>query len=133
VNSTPPLIAVVDDEAAVRTALRRLLQSAGFGVETFAGGGDFLESLKDHAPDCVVLDLHMPAVNGFDVQARLVAAGPHLPVVVITGHDTTDNRDRARALGVAAYLHKPVNDQTLLEAIGTAMLWSPVANATELP
>lgn len=115
----------------MRTALRRLLQSAGFGVETFAGGGDFLESLKDHAPDCVVLDLHMPVVNGFDVQTRLVAAGPHPPVVVITGHDTTDNRERARALGVAAYLHKPVNDQTLLEAIGTAIHLPPESTLME--
>ena len=63
------LIAVVDDEEAVRTALRRLLRSASLDVETFSSGAEFLESVKEHQPDCVVLDLHMPQVSGFAVQA----------------------------------------------------------------
>ena len=120
-NQTRPLIAVVDDEEPVRIALRRLLRSASLDVETFPSGAEFLDSLKSHQPDCVVLDLHMPRVNGFAVQARLAEAGIRLPVVVITGHDAPETRDRALAGGVSGYLRKPVDDQTLLDAITTAM------------
>lgn len=120
-NETRPIIAVVDDEEPVRIALRRLLRSANLDAETFPSGAEFLESLKDHQPDCVILDLHMPQINGFAVQARLAEAGIRLPVIVITGHDATDTRARALAGGVSAYLRKPVDDQTLLTAISAAI------------
>ena len=120
-NETRPIIAVVDDEEPVRIALRRLLRSANLDAETFPSGAEFLESLKDHQPDCVILDLHMPQINGFAVQARLAEAGLRLPVIVITGHDATDTRARALAGGVSAYLRKPVDDQTLLTAISAAI------------
>jgi FixJ family two-component response regulator len=111
----------VDDEEPVRIALRRLLRSANLDVETFPSGAEFLDSLKSHQPDCIVLDLHMPRVNGFAVQARLVEAGIRLPVVVITGHDSDETRVRALAGGVSAYLRKPVDDQALLDAISAAI------------
>ena len=120
-NNIRLLVAVVDDEVAVRIALRRLLRSANFSVEMFSSGAEFLESLKEHQPDCVVLDLHMPQVGGFDVQARLAEAGIRLPTVVITGHDTDEARERALAGGAAAYLRKPVDDQALLDAITLAV------------
>jgi len=120
VNKSRLLVAVVDDEEAVRIALRRLLRSAGLDVETFSSGAEFLESMKGHQPDCVVLDLHMPQLGGFAVQARLAEAGIRLPTVVITGHDTDEARARALAGGAAAYLRKPVDDQALLAAIETA-------------
>ena len=115
------LIAVVDDEEAVRTALRRLLRSASLDVETFSSGAEFLESVKEHQPDCVVLDLHMPQVNGFAVQARLAEVGSRVPIVIITGHDSSESRERALAGGAAAYLRKPVDDRALLEAIQQAV------------
>ena len=65
------LLAVVDDDADVRVALTRLVSSAGFAVETYACGADFLRSVEDHEPDCLVLDLHMPGMSGFDVQGAL--------------------------------------------------------------
>ena len=68
------LLAVVDDDADVRMALTRLVRSAGFAVETFACGAEFLRSVDDHEPDCVVLDLHMPDMSGFDVQGALAVA-----------------------------------------------------------
>ena len=111
----------MDDEEPVRIALRRLLRSASLDVETFPSGAEFLDSLKSHQPDCVVLDLHMPRVNGFAVQARLAETGIRLPVVVITGHDSDETRVRALAGGVSAYLRKPVDDQALLDAITTAV------------
>ena len=120
--STPRLlIAVVDDEEAVRTALRRLLRSASLDVETFSSGAEFLESVKEHQPDCVVLDLHMPQVSGFAVQTRLAESGIRLPTVVITGYDAEVTRERALAGGAAAYLRKPVDGQALLDAIAAAV------------
>jgi FixJ family two-component response regulator len=115
------LLAVVDDDADVRTALTRLVSSAGFAVETFASGTDFLRSVDDHEPNCLVLDLHMPELSGFDVQAALGVAHAAVPVVVVTGHDTPEARATAFRLGARAYLCKPFDDEALLAAIGTAI------------
>ena len=112
-------MAIVDDEEPIRKALTRLLRSGGLDVESFSSGSDFLESLPNHQPDCVVLDLHMPVVSGFEVQARLAKSG--VPVVIITGHDSDETRARALAGRPAAYLRKPVNDQVLLDAIELAL------------
>jgi FixJ family two-component response regulator len=116
-----PLLAVVDDDADVRVALTRLVSSAGFAVETFASGAEFLRSLQDHEPDCVVLDLHMPEMSGLEVQTALASAHSAVPVVVITGHDTPEARAQAVQLGAKDYLRKPVNDDVLLGAIETAI------------
>lgn len=116
-----PHIAVVDDEDSVRRALERLLRSAGMNVETFATGVDFLAGLEGRSLDCVVLDLHMPRVSGFEVQQQLARLGYSVPVVVITGHDTPESRSRALAGGAAAYLLKPIDEQVLLDAIQAAI------------
>ena len=115
------LLAVVDDDADVRVALTRLVSSAGFSVETFASGTEFLRSVQDHEPDCVLLDLHMPEMSGFDVQAALAGDHPAVPVVVMTGHDSPETRARAVQLGAKVYLRKPINDEALLAAIGDAV------------
>lgn len=115
------LLAVVDDDEDVRVALTRLLSSAGFAVETFASGAAFLRSAEDHEPDCLVLDLHMPEMSGFDVQGSFGLSHAAVPVVVLTGHDTPESRARALQLGAKAYLCKPVNDLALLDAINTAI------------
>ncbi|HKF41784.1 MAG TPA: response regulator [Thermoanaerobaculia bacterium] len=113
----PLRIAVVDDEEAIRRAFFRLFRSAGLEVETYPSGEEFLDSLGSRAPDCVVLDLHMPRVNGFDVQARLAKSGSRIPVIAITGHDTEETHDRAMKGGAAAYLRKPIDEETLLNTI----------------
>lgn len=115
------LIAVVDDEEPIRKALGRLLRSAGMDVEMFPSGFEFLESLSTRRPDCIVLDLHMPVVNGFEVQERMVESGVTVPVVIITGHDSDETRQLALTKFPAAYLRKPVNDQVLLDAIELAL------------
>ena len=116
-----PTVAIVDDEESVRRALKRLMVSAGISVESFASGGEFLESLAERRPDCVVLDLHMPGVSGFDVQERLAQSRDPPPVVVITGHDSAESQRRAMDGGATACLHKPVIDRVLLEAITNAI------------
>lgn len=120
-NSPQLQIAVVDDEDSVRKALERLLRSAGMNVETFASGVDFLAVMNSGCLDCVVLDLHMPRVSGFEVQQQLTRLGNNVPVVVITGHDSPESHSRALAGGAAAYLLKPIDEQVLLDAIHAAI------------
>jgi FixJ family two-component response regulator len=115
------VIAVVDDEEPIRKALSRLMGTAGYDVETFESGAAFLASAAQRAPDCVVLDLHMPGVNGFEVQERLALTAPGLPVVVITGHDNQETRGRVLEAGASAYLRKPVDGQVLLDAVDSAI------------
>ena len=117
----PPLIAVVDDDKSLGKALGRLLRSAGFNVETFVSGSEFLKSLEDHTPDCVVLDLQMPQVDGFEVQSRLAQTSVPVPVVVITGWDTPRAFERAMEGGAIAYLRKPVDEKVLLDAVVIAI------------
>jgi FixJ family two-component response regulator len=114
------LIAVVDDEEPIRKALSRLLRLAGFKIETFASGVEFLESLRNHAPDCLVLDLHMPVMDGFEVESQLTRGDFQIPVVAITGRDAPKDRERILELGVAAFLQKPLDGQILVAAINAA-------------
>ena len=120
-NERQALVAIVDDDADVRVALMRLLSSAGFITETFASGSDFVRSVATHLPGCVVLDLHMPGLSGFEVQQELIDHYPEVPVVIVTGHDTSEARRRALSLGAKAYLSKPVDDEALLLAIRGAL------------
>jgi FixJ family two-component response regulator len=114
-NETRPLIAVLDDEPQFCKALARLLKSYGYDVVTFARGEEFLEACESRLPHCLLLDLHMPDLSGFEILERL-AARP-LPVLVITGHDQAGNAERVRALGAVDYFLKPVNETQLLAAI----------------
>ena len=106
-------------------AMRRLLRAAHFDVATFPSGTAFLESLKSRQPDCVVLDIHMPEMDGFMVQARLIEAGIRLPIVIVTGDDTAQTRERALAGGVSAYFQKMVDGHMLRDAITTAIAHTP--------
>lgn len=117
-------IAVVDDESSVSRAIKRLIRSAGMDVDTFTSGAEFLRTLADRAPDCVVLDMHMPELTGSDVQALLAQLGSKVPVVIITGRCVPGARARAMAAGARAYLLKPVDDWVLLGAIADAILGS---------
>ena len=111
----------MEDEESVRKALQRLLRSAGMDVQSFASGGEFLEALSSNPPECVVLDLHMPGINGFDVQERLAETATHLPMVVITGDQTDEARTRAMTGGADVYLVKPIDDRVLIDAIFAAI------------
>jgi FixJ family two-component response regulator len=115
------LVAIVDDEESVRRALGRLVRAAGFDVQTFASGADFLHALARSRPQCVVLDLRMPRMSGFDVQDALAAAGSKVPVVIITGDDSAESRQQTLARGAKAYLRKPVDEAMLLDSIQVAI------------
>jgi FixJ family two-component response regulator len=120
-SKSPVVIAVVDDEESVRTALARLMSSAGLEAETFSCGDDFLQSLQTHSPDCLLLDIHMPGMDGFEVQAQLQRTGARIPVINITGRDSAEARERALAACSVACLSKPVEEKVLFEAIDLAL------------
>lgn len=113
-------MAVVDDEAPVRVALRRLLRLADYAVTTFESGAEFLASLDTAQPDCVLLDVHMPGITGLVVHARMRAANIDVPVVFITASDTLDIEQSANAAG-AQLLRKPFSNDALLAAVATAI------------
>ena len=115
------VIAVLDDEPEMLKAVRRLLTTRGFRVDTYERGVDLLAALeRPPLPDCLVLDLHMPEVSGFDVLEAMRTRQIPVPVIVITGHDEPGMEERSRMLGAIGYLKKPVDREDLLSAIAAA-------------
>jgi FixJ family two-component response regulator len=119
-HQTAPVIAVIDDDASVRRALQRLLQSAGFTVETFATAREFLNTNYEAQTACLVLDVHLPGMSGFQLQEYLAASGVPIPVVFITAYDDESTRERVNRAGAVGYLRKPFDQSTLIEAITRA-------------
>jgi FixJ family two-component response regulator len=106
VGNRRPFLAVVDDDPGVRKALTNLLRAAAFEVQTFDAGEAFLASLNDRRPDCVVLDLAMPGMSGFDVLSCLSAdPADSIAIVAITARDSNRWCKRALARGASACLH----------------------------
>ena len=112
-------IGVVEDDPSFLRALRRLLSGAGFTVATFPSAEEFLASESAGATACLVLDVHLGGMSGFDLQQRLAAAGTAIPTVFITAHDDAITRQRAQS-GVA-YLRKPFREAALIGAIRQAL------------
>lgn len=110
-----PIVAIVDDDASVRRSLHRLVRSAGYAVETFASAREFLEWLPRGHAACLVLDVHMNGMSGFELQERLA-----VPVVFITSHDDAATRARIEKSGAAGHLWKPFDDHAVLSAIRRA-------------
>jgi FixJ family two-component response regulator len=111
------LIAVVDDDESVRRALKRLLRSADFEVQTYASGPEFLSAFESQKPDYVILDIHMPGMTGFDVQRALAIRHSEVPVIIITALHNEEDEARALRAGAARVLRKPVKDELLLDAL----------------
>ena len=112
---------VVDDDADVRTAMQRLLKTVGLQAEGFASAKDFLERSMPQGPSCLILDVRLPGMSGFDVQRKLVAAGIDLPIIFITAHADVPLAVRAMKSGAVEFLTKPVRGQDLLDAVEQAL------------
>lgn len=119
-NTSDEIIAVVDDEESVRKALERLLRSFGFKVGTFSSGAAFLAAMNSLDISCVLLDLDMPGIDGFDVQAALTAAGRKIPLIIITGHDIAASSARFSSAVLHAFV-KPIDGPALLDALKTIL------------
>ncbi len=111
------LIAVVDNDDSVRRALSRLVRSLGMDVETFASGGAFLEELRHATPDCLVLDMNMPDLDGLQVQSQIARSGFKMPVILISGSSDPTQVKLNPATHDLRFLKKPFTDEELLSAI----------------
>ena len=121
-NASSPTVFVVDDDAAVRKSLVRLLQSAGYQVEAFATAKEFLTHWQEHATTgCLVLDVQMPGLSGLDLQRELRSTARSLPIVFITGHGDIPMSVMAMKAGAVDFLAKPFQAEDLLRAIEEAI------------
>src|SRR5262245_4180642 len=116
-----PLISVVDDDTSVRESLQCLIRSFGFAVEIFASAEEFLNS--DHLQNtrCLILDVSMPGMYGFELQRRLVSDQWEIPVIFITADGDKAARSQALKRGAVEYLLKPFSEDALLHAIHAAL------------
>jgi FixJ family two-component response regulator len=120
-DSAAPLVSVVDDDASLRRSVQNLLASVGFRVESFASAEDFLGSSHRGETRCLVLDLRMPGMTGFELIARLAALGSQIPVIVLTAHNDDEARRRTLKAGAVAFLGKPFRGNHLLDAVRAAL------------
>ncbi len=117
-----PFIYVVDDDPSVCIALKRLLNSWGMQVRTFASGEAFLAALgRSHDADCSVIDVQMPRMTGLEVQERMNRAGMDVPVIFITAHEEEGVEEHALRAGAVGFLRKPFTDEALVGLIRNAM------------
>jgi two-component system, LuxR family, response regulator FixJ len=113
---------IVDDDESVCRALRLLLDTFGFAVQTFASAAEFLSSVLKHAPGCLILDVHMPGMDGFTLQQKLNTNGFRLPIIFISAdRNLKFSEQYLEAAGAIGFLQKPFNDQALVDLINSAV------------
>jgi FixJ family two-component response regulator len=120
-NPTGGWVLITDDDPSVRKALARLLRSAGFQAKAFVSAEDLLREPLPDAPACAVLDVHLPGLDGLDLQRALSEKDASLPVVFITGHGDIPTTVRAMRAGAVDFLPKPFDDRDLLDAVRQAL------------
>ena len=128
-NLSEPVVHVVDDDASFLVAMSRLLRAKGFAVRTFHSAADFLTREETDGPGCVVADLHMPVLNGLDLQRALARAPNPLPVVFLTGNADTVSTVRAMRNGAEDFLEKRAPGKTLVDAVERALARDTVDRA----
>src|SRR6185369_14009201 len=109
-----PIVHVVEDDRSVRTAITRLLKTAGFEARSYASAGEFLVSERDPAPGCIVLDVGLPGLTGIELQAALQREGDPRPIIFLTGRGSIDMGVSAMKAGAVDFLTKPVDRERLL-------------------
>jgi FixJ family two-component response regulator len=114
------VIAVVDDDPDVRDSLDSLMRSVGWTSVGFAGGDELLEAGAQSGFACIVTDLHMPGMTGLELQAEIVRRGWTQPVILMTAYPTDAARAQAMAAGAVAFLTKPIDPDSLIEAVAAA-------------
>jgi FixJ family two-component response regulator len=114
-------VAIVDDDTSMCHAMDRLLRAAGFQPVTYLSGEAFLEDARRACPDCILLDIRLGGMSGFELQAQLAASGSTIPVIFITAHDDPETRERARQTNCVAYLRKTDPGEMVLDAIRKAV------------
>jgi FixJ family two-component response regulator len=130
-TDAPHIVAVIDDDQSVRESLQGLLETAALRVELFASTREYLQARRKDNPSCIILDVRLPESSGLDFQRDLTAAGIHIPIVFITGHADVPMTVQAMKAGAVEFLTKPYRDQTLLEAVLSAIEKDGARRASE--
>jgi FixJ family two-component response regulator len=120
-NGKNKVVAIVDDDEAVRVALEGLLRSAGLTARAFESAEKFIESGQQLHTACLITDIRMPGMSGLELQAKLNADHCRIPIVFITAHGDTQMRMQALRAGAVEFLAKPFNDESLLETVRVAL------------
>jgi FixJ family two-component response regulator len=126
-TDSEPIVFVVDDDASVREAVKRLISTVGLRVETFGSTREFLDGKRPDSPACLVLDVRLPDASGLELQHALAEAGVQIPIIFITGHADVPMTVRAMKAGAVEFLTKPFRGQELLDAIQVAIARDRVA------
>ena len=114
-------ISIVDDEGPIREALKSLMRAGRFDVDAFASAEEFLTSSRLEETECLILDVYLPGMNGFELQERLNAERRNIPIIFITAHADEPARQRALKGGAIEMLAKPVRRDALFQAIESAV------------
>jgi FixJ family two-component response regulator len=112
---------IVDDDASVRKALKRLIKIEGFKAKTFGSAREFIDSGHYQSAGVLVLDVRMPGMNGLELQKHLIDSGSDMRIIFITAHEDIQARHKALEAGAIDFIKKPFEDQTLLEGIQRAL------------
>jgi FixJ family two-component response regulator len=120
-NARTPVVHVVDDDESFRKAVARLLRASGYAVVLYESGDRFLDDPSSEAPGCILLDMRMSGLSGLELQERLHQLDSILPIVFLTGYGDVPSTVRAMKAGAQDFLTKPVEEQTLLEAVERAL------------
>jgi FixJ family two-component response regulator len=115
------LVAIVDDDDSMRSALQGLLKAIGLPAQAFASAEEFLNSGQQHETACLIADIRMPGMSGLELQARLNAEHCRIPTIFITAHGDTKMRMQALRAGAVEFLAKPFEDEALLESVRAAL------------
>jgi FixJ family two-component response regulator len=115
------MVAIVDDDDLMRTALLGLLKSAGLPAQAFASADEFLRSGSQHDTACLITDIRMPGMSGLELQAQLNADNCRIPTIFITAHGDAKMRMQAMRAGAVEFLAKPFDDEALLESVRAAL------------
>ena len=116
-----PIVFVVDDDASVRRAIQRLIESVGLHVESFGSANEFLQANRSDVPSCLVLDIRLPGKSGLELQRELAETNIRIPIIFITSHGDVPMTVRAMKAGAVEFLTKPFRDQDLLDAVQLAL------------
>ena len=114
-------IAIVDDDDAVREAMKLLVRSLGYHASTFGSADEFLNSGQVDDTSCLITDVQMPGLSGVELQDRLIARGHRIPIIFITGYPDENVRTRVMKAGALAFLTKPINPHQLLDHLEKAL------------
>jgi FixJ family two-component response regulator len=120
-NAGRPVVFIVDEDVSVRDSMEELADSAGWDAQTFGSAGEFLEHPWPEVPGCLILDVHLPDGSGLDLQRRLAAERPHLPVIFMTGHGDVWLSVQAMKAGAVDFLTRPFRPEVLVAAIRQAV------------